>query len=112
MPKYLIDANLPYKFSLWQKDGFIHIADINPFWSDTEIWNYAKEHNLIIVTKDADFSNRIIITNPPPKVIYLKIGNMKIQELHSFLNSIWSKLEQEIENHKLIIVHQDYMEMF
>lgn len=53
MKKYLIDVNLPYLFSLWNDEAFIHQFDIDDKWSDEQIWNYAKENNLTIVTKDA-----------------------------------------------------------
>jgi len=56
MLKYLIDANLPYYFGLWNSPEFIHIHDIDETWSDDNIWEFAKENNLIIITKDADFS--------------------------------------------------------
>ena len=86
MPKYLVDANLPYYFSLWNGKEFIHQVDLGDTWSDEQIWNYAKEHYLTIITKDADFSNRIILSEPPPKVIHLKIGNMKLNRLFEFLS--------------------------
>ena len=28
MAKYLIDANLPYRFSLWQGEDYSHVFDI------------------------------------------------------------------------------------
>jgi predicted nuclease of predicted toxin-antitoxin system len=48
-----------------------------------------------LISKDADFSNRIIVKNPPPKVIHIKVGNLKIQELHKFLNDNWSIYRKE-----------------
>jgi len=33
-PKYLIDANLPYYFSLWEGEEFIHQTDLGDTWSD------------------------------------------------------------------------------
>ena len=49
MALFLIDANLPYYFSLWNSDDFIHQKDINDEWSDEQIWNYAKENKLTII---------------------------------------------------------------
>jgi predicted nuclease of predicted toxin-antitoxin system len=41
MAKYLIDANLPYRFSSWYGSDYIHVFDLNDRWSDWEIWDYA-----------------------------------------------------------------------
>lgn len=75
MNKYIIDANLPYYFSLWNDKAYEHVIDINPNMKDSEIWKYAKENNLTIVTKDADFSDLVLLNNPPPRVIHIKLGN-------------------------------------
>ena len=78
MEKYLIDVNLPYRFIHWKSKEYIHQREINAKMADSFIWNYALENNLTIVTKDADFSERILLHTPPPKVIHFKTGNMKI----------------------------------
>ncbi len=110
MAKFLIDANLPYLFSLWKSNDFLHVVEIDDELSDEEIWNYAKENSLTIITKDADFSNKIIFKTPPPKVIHLKIGNLKMQELHSFLRKNWTEIEDISKNHKLTKVYPDRIE--
>lgn len=35
MARFLIDVNLPYRFSLWSGDDFMHMRDIGERWSDT-----------------------------------------------------------------------------
>lgn len=110
MKKYLIDANLPSKIKVWQSEEFEFVTDINDEWSDSEIWDYAKSHNLIIVTKDADFSHRIISVNPPPQIIHIKIGNMKLKEFESFINKFWKEAERFSESHKLVNVFSDRIE--
>ncbi|NJM12461.1 MAG: DUF5615 family PIN-like protein [Synechococcaceae cyanobacterium SM1_2_3] len=110
MAHFLIDANLPYHFSLWRGDNYLHVFDLNDEWPDSQIWNYAKEHDLIIVTKDADFSDRIILSEPPPRVIHIRIGNMKIRDLHIFLHRIWPNICNLIATHKLIRIYPDYIE--
>lgn len=61
MPKYLIDANLPRYFSLWDSDDFVFAHDSGPSWKDEQIWNHASAAGLTIVTKDADFSDRVLV---------------------------------------------------
>ncbi len=110
MPVFLIDANLPYHFGLWNSEDFIHVADLNERWTDEEIWNYAKKNRLTIVSKDADFSNRIIIVEPPPRVIHLRVGNMRITELFTFLNKNWKHITETSEKFKLTNVYLNRIE--
>ena len=78
MAKFLVDVNLPYYFSLWNHHDYIHQFDLGDTWTDSEIWEYAQENNLTIVTKDADFYNRILTSEPPPKVIHIRVGNKSL----------------------------------
>ncbi len=39
---------------------------------DAEIWRYAKSGDMTIVTKDSDFIDRIIISEPPPRIIHFQ----------------------------------------
>ena len=110
MAKFIIDANLPYRFSIWQGPDYAHVFDFNDRWADWEIWDYAKLHGLTIVTKDTDFYDRIILSKPPPRVIHLQIGNMRIRELFGFLNSTWPHIQVLSETHKLVSVRRDEIE--
>jgi predicted nuclease of predicted toxin-antitoxin system len=47
---------------------------------DTEIWQYAKDKKLVIVTKDTDFSDRLMLDFSPPKVVHLRVGNIRKRE--------------------------------
>jgi predicted nuclease of predicted toxin-antitoxin system len=78
--------------------------------TDTQLWNYAKEHELIILSKDADFFNRMIISEPPPKIVQLKIGNMRKNDFHNFLSSIWPEVESALQKHKLVRVYRNHLE--
>ena len=74
MKGFLVDVNLSYRVDVWESTRFQFVVDINKTWSDSEIWSYAKSRDLTIITKDADFADRIMISKPPPKVIHFKIG--------------------------------------
>ncbi|NUQ25073.1 MAG: DUF5615 family PIN-like protein [Saprospiraceae bacterium] len=110
MAKYLIDVNLPYYFALWNTSEYIHQMDINPLAKDKLIWEYAKENGLTIISKDSDFSNRILFKDPPPKVIHIKIGNVSMKEFHRLINSCWEDVIQMSESHKLVNVYKDTIE--
>ena len=110
MPEYLIDVNLPYKISIWNSPDFIHQSNIDDTLTDEAIWNYAKENNLTIITKDTDFSNKIIAHTPPPKVIHIRIGNLNFKDLRSHLTNLWERIDKISQNHKLTNVFMDRME--
>jgi predicted nuclease of predicted toxin-antitoxin system len=110
MQKYIIDANLPYYFALWRDNIYEHVIDIDPHMKDSAIWSYAKEHNLTIVTKDADFSDRMLLHNPPPKVIHIKFGNMKMKEFHNTISNIWEDVLKLSNEYKLVSVYANEIE--
>lgn len=110
MAKFLIDANLPYYFSLWKSEDYIHIKDLDDSWTDSIVWQYAKENNLTIVTKDSDFSNRILFLSPPPKVIHIRIGNMKMKEFFQIIEKTWEEVIELNKSYKLITVYKDRIE--
>ena len=110
MSKFLIDVNLPSRFSVWASEDYEHVVNINDELKDSEIWNYAKKNNLTIVTKDSDFSDMVIMNNPPPRVIHIKIGNLKMKEFHQLISSIWEDVCIMSKDYKLINVYPNKIE--
>ena len=110
MAQFLIDVNLPYYFSLWHNEDFIHQIDLGDSWTDEQIWQYAKENNLTIITKDADFSNRILLKEPPPKVIHIRIGNLKMRDFFLLITKVWDQIKVLNRDYKLVNVFQDRIE--
>lgn len=108
--KYLIDVNLPYYFKLWNSDEFIHQNDIDPKATDNFIWEYAKTNNLTIVTKDSDFSSRMLISDPPPKVIHIKFGNLKMAKFFDSIHKNWNDIIIMSSKNKIVNVYKDNIE--
>ena len=55
MNGFLLDENLPFKIQFVPSLPIIHVSALGKSLSDIEIWQYAKEKNLVIITKDVDF---------------------------------------------------------
>ena len=108
--RYLIDANLPYRFGPLRGEDYQHAFDHGESWSDAELWDYAHEHGLTIVSEDADFSERISLSDPPPRVIRLHIGNLRIRALHAFVQRAWSQVVVLSQTHRLVNVYPDRIE--
>jgi predicted nuclease of predicted toxin-antitoxin system len=110
MPRFLIDVNLPYRFSLWAGDDYVHMRDIGETWTDTQIWQYAREQDFIIVSKDTDFSDRVMVSNPPPRVVQIRFGNMRMRDFHTLITSLWPRIVALSETNRLVRVYQDRIE--
>ena len=68
------------------------------------------QNELVIVSKDADFSERILLAPPPPWVVHLRIGNMRRRDFHAFLARVWPQVESLLPGHKLVNVFADRIE--
>ncbi|SKB59606.1 DUF5615 family PIN-like protein [Dyadobacter psychrophilus] len=111
-PKYLIDVNLPYYFSLWNNEKYVHQLDIERTAVDSDIWANAKKMQMTIISKDADFSNRILITFPPPRIIHFRTGNMSMKNFHMLVSRIWEEVLALSEEYKLVVIFNDKIEAF
>lgn len=72
--------------------------------SDHEIWQFSKEQDFTIVTFDADFYNISQIKGFPPKIIWLRTGNLTSKAIAKLL----------IQNRVIIndfIHHKDFEEI-
>jgi KTSC domain/Domain of unknown function (DUF5615) len=63
---------------------------------DIEVWEHAKQFGFTIVSKDTDFSQRGFLFGPPPKVVWIRLGNCstkEIEDVPSFLlfrdSTVW-----------------------
>jgi len=81
MRGFLFDENLPRVPSLQTALPVTHATDLGSRPTDSRIWSYPQQNDLAIVTKDADFSQRIVLGVPPPRVIHLRVGNMRGRRL-------------------------------
>ncbi|MEA4950174.1 MAG: DUF5615 family PIN-like protein, partial [Petrimonas sp.] len=68
--------------------------------SDKEIWEYAKGNGYIIITQDADFNDLNSFYGFPPKIIWLRTGNLTTQAIARLLNDYQKEVKEFIENGK------------
>lgn len=77
--KLLADENLPPRLVHDLADLFPNSAHVGPAGlsgtPDDVVWEYAKAHGYVFLTKDKDFANLSIVRGAPPKVILLQTGN-------------------------------------
>ena len=78
---------------------------------DTAIWDYARTNKLIILTKDADFYHRSMLDETGPAVVYFKLGNMTLSELHTHFSTFWRLIRTNLSNARIITVYPDRIEV-
>lgn len=111
MKGFLFNEKLPINVKFTPCYPIIHVSQLGQSLSDTTIWSYAQQHDLAIVTKDADFSDRFMVEDNPATVVHLRFGNLRKKEFHHFLAKIWDKIEEQVQQHKLIRVYMTHIEI-
>lgn len=91
MKRLLFDQNLSPHLIGRPADAFpdsLHVSDVGlGDASDRTVWDYAREHDLVIVSKDADFSDMGLLREVSPKVIWIRRGNCSTSEIETLLRS-------------------------
>jgi predicted nuclease of predicted toxin-antitoxin system len=77
--KLLFDQNLSPKLVNRLADifpGSSHVMSLGLDCArDEAVWDYARDHDYVIVTKDADYNQMGVLRGAPPKILWLLIGN-------------------------------------
>ncbi len=50
-------------------------------------WDYAKDNDMMIVSKEADMHDLSLVSGNPPKVIWLRFGHCSTLEVREFAAS-------------------------
>lgn len=96
--KFLFDQNISYRIlkllpkeysdsSHVKKEGLINSPD-------HEIWEFAKNNGYVIVTQDSDFNDLNSLFGFPPKIIWVRTGNLRTQTLLDTLIESESEIQK------------------
>lgn len=87
--KLLFDENLSDRLALDLADlfpGSTHVRDVGlKSADDPDVWKYAVDNDLIIVSKDADMHDRSLLFGYPPKVIWVRLGNCSTSDVEKLI---------------------------
>ncbi len=77
--KLLFDNNLSPRLSAALADLYpdsVHVRAVELQRApDDRVWEYAREHGYLVVSKDSDFHQRSLVEGFPPKVVWVQRGN-------------------------------------
>ena len=86
-PALLLDENLSPQLARRLADvfpGSVHVAQRGLARADDEqVWLAAAAGGFMLVTKDDDFRQRSFLRGAPPKVVWLRLGNVRTREIEA-----------------------------
>ena len=65
---------------------------------DKDVWEYARQNDYMIVTKDADFSELSLLLSFPPKIIWIRKGNCSTKDIENLLRDSYTAISELSEN--------------
>ncbi|MDE0456162.1 MAG: DUF5615 family PIN-like protein [Chromatiales bacterium] len=94
--KLLFDHNLSHRLAGRLDDAFPeseHVRNVGlQEASDHAVWEYARSRGFAIVSKDEDFHQLSFLRGPPPKVVWVKLGNCTTDDVERVLRERRSDL--------------------
>ena len=83
--RLLFDQNISFRITKKLIDLFPnckHVSDCGLMdCNDSDIWKYARKNDYSIVTFDSDFYDISVINGYPPKIIWVRSGNLTTKEM-------------------------------
>ena len=100
--KLLFDQNLSHKLVRRFTDLFpdsTHVREVGlKEAEDPAVWEYAKQRNFMIVSKDADFHQRSFVFGFPPKVVWIRLGNCTTADVEQVIRKNFKSIKAFAED--------------
>lgn len=105
--KFLLDAQLPKKLSLFlQYKGHdsIHTLDLpnQNRTKDSEVNTLSMKDQRVVISKDTDFVESLLISDKPYKLLYINTGNISNKQLQELFNKNLKQIVLCLEENKLV----------
>jgi predicted nuclease of predicted toxin-antitoxin system len=99
--KLLFDENLSFRLidalaDIYPGSAHVHGCLLERA-DDSSIWQFAKDNQFTIVSKDSDFQERGVLLGQPPKFIWLRVPNSSSQEIENLLRAAFPIVKRFIE---------------
>lgn len=103
MYNLLFDENISYRIVKKLEKEFPnakHTGKLGLGIEDVDIWEYARQEKYTIVTFDKDFHDLTLSKGIPPKIIWLRMGNIKTDDLAQVFKDKEDKIKTFLEDTK------------
>lgn len=99
--RFLVDNQLPV--ALARSLGSLgvsceHVLDVGlAEASDAEIWRYAVERQVVLISKDEDFFHLSGQQNAAVQFVWVRLGNCRKQEILAAIERVWPQVHACLE---------------
>ncbi|MBL7113658.1 MAG: DUF5615 family PIN-like protein [Bacteroidales bacterium] len=102
--RFLFDQNISHRILTRLPDFFSASTSVKEVGlinaPDIEIWEFAKKLDYNIVTQDSDFNALNALHGFPPKIIWIRTGNLRTQQIVELLVENTKEIENFLANSK------------
>lgn len=110
--KFLLDAQLPKKVSLFlQYKGYdsVHTLELpkQNRTKDSEINNVSIEEKRVVVSKDKDFVESLLLSDQPYKLLYINTGNINNKQLQGLFTKNLEQIISLLSDNRFIELTHD-----
>ena len=100
--RFLFDQNISHRILTSLPDFFSGSTSVKGEGlinaPDIEIWEFAKKLDFTIVTQDSDFNDLNALHGFPPKIIWIRTGNLRTQQIVDLLVENTKEIEDFLAN--------------
>ncbi len=106
--RFLVDAQLPPALARYLSASMgvdaTHVLDLGLLTAtDSAIWQFALEHQYVVITKDDDFQVRAALSTTQPAIIWVRIGNCSKKKLLDVFAQHWPTIQAELSCGTLLV---------
>jgi predicted nuclease of predicted toxin-antitoxin system len=106
----LIDAQLPKSLKQYfPGENVIHTSELDngSKTKDSTINDFSISNKYVVISKDSDFYYSYITGQRPYKLVYVKLGNMRIKELKEYFFRNADSILSLLKTHSFLILEHD-----
>jgi predicted nuclease of predicted toxin-antitoxin system len=100
--KLLLDQNLSPRLvktleALYPGSSHVQLGGLRDA-DDAVVWEFARDNDFIIVSKDSDFHQRSFVLGFPPKVVWIRLGNCPMKAIEKIFTERQSSILEFCED--------------
>ena len=106
----IVDETLPASLASRLGEPAVPATSLGMRLTDDQLWQHAKVPGGVILTKDADFFDRLSLEGPPPQVVWVRVGNLRRAALEEVIVRWWPEVRGLLKASTLVELHNDRLE--